>query len=85
MFGARSNHFQEVRAITRILGQKRREFEGIMARQVWTVLWHIFMDARHFFSTMVDLSGSLPKSNLRIARGMIKTTMIPEQVSQRAV
>jgi hypothetical protein len=64
MFGARCNHFQEVRAITRILGRKRREFQGITARQVSTVLWHIFMDAHHFFSTMVDLSGSLPESNL---------------------
>jgi hypothetical protein len=26
MFGARCNHFREVRAITRILGRKRREF-----------------------------------------------------------
>jgi hypothetical protein len=47
MLGARCNHFREVRAITRILGQKRQEFEGITARQVATVLWHVFMDARH--------------------------------------
>jgi hypothetical protein len=83
MLGARCNHFREVlRAITRVLGQKRQEeFDGITARQVATVLWHIFMDARHFFSTSVDLSGSLPESNLRVARGMIETTMIPKQVN----
>jgi hypothetical protein len=80
MLGARCNHFREVRAITRVLGQKRQEFDGITARQVATVLWHIFMDARHFFSTSVDLSGSLPESNLRVARGMIETAMIPGQV-----
>jgi hypothetical protein len=82
MFGARCNHFQEVHAITRILGRKRREFEGITVCQVSTVLWHIFMDTRHSFTTMVDVSGSLPsESNLRVARGMIETTIIPEQVN----
>jgi hypothetical protein len=29
----------------------------------------------------IDLSGSPPESNLRVARGMIETTMIPEQVN----
>ena len=68
MLGARCNHFREVRAITRILGRKRREFESITARQVGaTVLWHVFMDAHQFFSSTVDLSSSLPESNLRVA------------------
>jgi hypothetical protein len=81
MFGARCSHFQEVRAITRVLGRSRREFESITARQVATILWHVFTDARRFFSTTIDLTGSLPESNLRIARGMIETTMIPEMVN----
>lgn len=81
LLGARCNHFLETRAITRTLGRKRREFEGISARQVATILWHVFMDARQFFSTTVDITGSLPESNLRVARGMIETTMIPEQTN----
>jgi hypothetical protein len=39
------------------------------------------MDARQFFSTMVDLSGSLPESHLWVARGMIEMMMIPKQVN----
>lgn len=81
LFGARCSHFQEVRAITRILGRSRREFEGITPRQVATILWHVFTDARRFFSTTIDLTGCLPESNLRVARGMIATTMIPEMVN----
>jgi hypothetical protein len=61
MLGAMCNHFREVRAITWVLGQKEEEFDGITTRQVATVLWHIFMDARHSFSTSVDLCGSLPE------------------------
>jgi hypothetical protein len=81
MFGARCSHFQEARAITRVLGRSRRDFESITARQVATILWHLFTDARRFFSTTIDLSGSLPESNLRVVRGMISTTMIPEMVN----
>jgi hypothetical protein len=78
MLGVRCNHFREVRAITWILGHKRREFEGITTRQVATVLWHVFMDARQFFSLTVNLSGSLPESNLRVVWGMITMTMSQE-------
>jgi hypothetical protein len=78
MFGAGCSHFQEARAITRVLGRSRREFEGISTRQVATILWHIFTDARRFFSTTIDLSGALPESNLCVTWGMIATTMIPE-------
>jgi hypothetical protein len=81
MLGARCHHYLETRAITRILGRKRREFENITARQVATIIWHIFADARQFFSATVELTGDLPESNLRVARGMIETSMIPEQVN----
>jgi hypothetical protein len=81
MLGARCHHYQETQAITRILGRKRQEFKTITARQVATVLWHVFMDARSFFSMTADLAGDLPESNLRVARGMIETTMILEQVN----
>jgi hypothetical protein len=40
------------------------------------------MDAQVYYSTLINLSGSLvPESNLCILRGMLKTTMIPEQVN----
>jgi hypothetical protein len=81
MHGARCHHFRETRAITRILGRQRQAFEGMTARQVATILWHVFMDARVYYSTLIDLSGSLPDSNLRVLRGMLETTMIPEQVN----
>jgi hypothetical protein len=81
MHGARCHHFRETRAITRILGRQRQTLEGMSARQVATILWHVFMDARVYYSTLIDLSGSLPESNLRVLRGMLETTMIPEQVN----
>jgi hypothetical protein len=81
MLGGRCSHFLETRAITWILGRKRREFESITARQVATILWHVFMDARSFFSMTVDLAGDLPDSNLRVAHGMIEATIITEQVN----
>jgi hypothetical protein len=45
------------------------------------ILWHVFMDAHSFFLTTIDLSGDLPKSNLRVAHGIIETTMISDQVN----
>lgn len=81
MHGARCHHFREARAITRILGRQRQTLESMSARQVATILWHVFMDARVYYSTLIDLSGSLPESNLRVLRGMLETTMIPEQVN----
>jgi hypothetical protein len=51
LLGPRCSHFLETRAITRILRRKRMEFESISARQVATILWHVFMDAHQFFST----------------------------------
>lgn len=81
MLGAKCNHIQEVQAITWILQQTWQEFGGITACRVSTLLWHTFMDANHFFSTLVDPSGPLPESNLQVACGMIKITMIPEQVN----
>jgi hypothetical protein len=81
MLGGRCSHFLETRAITRILGQKRQEFVSITARQVATILWHVFMDARTFFSMAADLAGDLPGSNLRVARGMIEASIITEQVN----
>jgi hypothetical protein len=81
MHGARCHHFRETRAITQILGRQRQAFEGMTARQVATILWHVFMDARVYYSTLIDLAGALPDSNLRVLRGMLETTMIPEQVN----
>jgi hypothetical protein len=35
------------------------------ARQIASLLWQIFMDARHFFSRGTDIRGTLPQSLLR--------------------
>jgi hypothetical protein len=81
MHGAMCHHYWEARAITRILGRQRQTFESMAARQVATILWHVFMDARIYYSMLIDPSGSLPDLNLRVLGGMLETTMIPEQVN----
>jgi hypothetical protein len=81
MHGAICHHFREACATTWILGRQRQTFKSMTARQVATILWHVFMDARIYYSTLIDLSGSQMDSNLHVLRGMLKTTMIPEQVN----
>jgi hypothetical protein len=63
------------------LGRKQCKFKSITSQQVVTVLWHVFMDARQFFSTTVNIMGALLELNLRVTRGMIETMMIPEQMN----
>jgi hypothetical protein len=39
-------------------------FENLDTRQIASLLWQIFIDARRFFSTGIDVRGNLPQSLL---------------------
>jgi hypothetical protein len=75
--GDRCEHHVEVRRITAELNSRQYIFENLSARQIASLLWQIFMDARRFFSTGIDNRGNLPQSLLRttyneVASGIVQ-------------
>jgi hypothetical protein len=53
-----------VRWIAAEIISQQHIFENLEAKQIASLLWQIFMDARRFFSTGVDMRGNLPQSLL---------------------
>jgi hypothetical protein len=75
--GERSGHYIEVLRIAAELNARQYVFEAIDPRQIASLLWQIFMDARRFFSTGIDIRGNLPQSLLRttyneVAAGIVQ-------------
>jgi hypothetical protein len=75
--GERCEHHVEVRPITAELNSRQYLFETLSARQIASLLWQIFMDARRFFLTGIDIRGNLPQSLLRttyneVASGIVQ-------------
>jgi hypothetical protein len=75
--GHRCGHYVEVRRITAELNNHQHLFEALDARQIASLLWQIFMDARRFFSAGIDVRGNLPQSLLRttyneVAAGIVQ-------------
>jgi hypothetical protein len=63
--GARCSHHDWVRRITAELIARQYLFENLDARQIASLIWQLFMDARRFFSAGTDVRGNLPQSLLR--------------------
>jgi hypothetical protein len=75
--GPRCGHRHEVVRITAELISRQYIFETLDARQLASLLWQIFMDARRFFSAGIDARGNLPQSLLRnvyneVAAGIVQ-------------
>jgi hypothetical protein len=51
-------------------------FKNLEARQIASLLWQIFMDARRFFSAGIDIRGNLPQSLLRNTYNKIATGIV---------
>jgi hypothetical protein len=62
--GERCGHYIEVRRIAAEIISQQHIFENLEAKQIASLLWQIFTDARRFFSTGVDVRGNLPQSLL---------------------
>lgn len=63
--GLRCNHRAMVMRVALALRDQASLFENITPRQVASLLWAIFIDARRFFSSAADVTtGVLPSSNL---------------------
>jgi hypothetical protein len=63
--------------ITAELNARQHIFEALTARQIASLLWQIFMDARRFLSTGIDIRGNLPQTLLRttyneVAAGIVQ-------------
>jgi hypothetical protein len=76
--GERCLHYIEVLRIAAELNTRQFIFETLDARQIASLLWQIFMDARRFFSAGTDVRGTLPQSLLRtlyneVAAGIVQT------------
>jgi hypothetical protein len=77
LVGDRSGHYVEVRRIAAELNSHQHIFEALDARQIASLLWQIFMDARPFFLAGIDVRGNLPQSLLRttynkVAAGIVE-------------
>jgi len=75
--GQRCEHYLQVRRITAELNHRQQIFEGLMLRQIGSLVWQIFMDARRFFSSGTDVRGGLPQSLLmttysEVASGIVQ-------------
>jgi hypothetical protein len=77
LVGLRSPHYVEVRRIAAEMNNNQQMFETLSTRQIASLLWQIFIDARRFFSAGMDVRGNLPQSLLRttyneIAAGIVQ-------------
>jgi hypothetical protein len=62
--GTRCAHHYKVLWITAELISRQYTFENLDARQIASLLWQIFLDARRFFSAGIGTRGNLPQSLL---------------------
>jgi hypothetical protein len=74
--GDRCGHHTEVRRIAAELCQQQDIFECLEARQIASLLWQIFMDARRLFSAGIDVCGNLPQSLLRNTYNEVATGIV---------
>jgi hypothetical protein len=77
ILGPRCGHYELVLRITAELNARQHIFEALTARQIASLLWQIFMDARRFLSTGLDIRGNLPQTLLRttyneVAAGIVQ-------------
>jgi hypothetical protein len=76
--GERSSHYVEVLRIAAELDGRQYIFESLDQRQIASLIWQIFMDARRFFTMGINIQGALPQSLLRmtynkVAAGIVQT------------
>jgi hypothetical protein len=62
--GDRCGHYVKVCQIAAKLISQQHIFINLEAKQIASLLWQIFVDTQRFFSTGIDLRGSLPQSLL---------------------
>jgi hypothetical protein len=77
VLGPRCGHYEMVLRITAELNARQHIFEALTAHQIASLLWQIFMDARRFLSTSIDVRGNLPQTLLRttyneVAAGIVQ-------------
>jgi hypothetical protein len=75
--GERCGHYVEVLRIAAELNGRQYIFENLDQRQIASLIWQIFMDARRFFTLGIDVRGALPQSLLRttyneVAAGIVQ-------------
>jgi hypothetical protein len=79
--GERSGHYVEVLRIAAELNTHQHVFEYLGTKQITSLLWQIFMDARRFFSTGIDVRGNLPQSLLRTTYNEVAAGIIPAHLN----
>jgi hypothetical protein len=60
VFGLCCGHYEMVVRITVEVNAWQHIFEALTACQIASLLWQIFMDTRHFFSTSINIRWNLP-------------------------
>jgi hypothetical protein len=81
LVGGRCVHYVEVRRIAAVLNRQQHIFEELDARQIASLLWQIFLDARRFFSAGIDARGNLPQSLLRTTFNEISAGVVQAHLS----
>ena len=75
--GERCDHQFQVVRIAAELSSRQFIFEDLDARQIASLLWQVFVDARRFFSMGINVRGNLPRSLLenvynQVAAGIVQ-------------
>jgi hypothetical protein len=70
--GDRCGHHVEVRQIAAVLNNNQHVFEALDARQIASLLWQIFIDARRFFSAGMDIRNLLRTTFNEVSAGIVQ-------------
>jgi hypothetical protein len=79
--GPRCGHYELVLRITAEFNARQHIFEALTARQIASLLWQVFMDARRFFSTGIDGRGNLPQTLLRTTYNEVAAGIVPAHLN----
>ena len=79
--GTESDHGIQVENIASELIASPFLFERVSRRQIASLMWQVFMDARRFFSTGPDAHGRVPQSRLRNVHSDLMQGNIQEHVN----
>lgn len=80
LFGSMCDHMIHATSIFYLLRDQMATFEHIDGKQVASILWIIFRDARAYFSAGHDVMGEPPVSHLDWAIGALRGGMVPQVI-----
>jgi hypothetical protein len=81
MVGNRCPHRIMVFRLADMLVRQRNTFEAMTPRQIASLIWQIFLDARRFFAASTDGDDRLPTSNLAYTCNAVAAGIVNEEAN----